>query len=68
MEEYKMEKEWECWTLTETEIMHTASEMGFKKLTSQQIEDIARRFRKGVSWALDDHEEILKEAIEVELK
>ena len=59
------DKEWVCWTLCQPEIDHVAAALGIpvKDLSLADYDEIARQFRKGLNWALDDWEEILAEAV-----
>ena len=60
-------KTWECWTLHADDIGFVAERMGldFSEFTARQIDEIVRRFKKGLHWAVDDvWEPALSEAIE----
>lgn len=47
-------EEWACWTLSTEDIIGIAKRKGIS-LKDKSIEDIARRVKKGIQWALDEH-------------
>jgi hypothetical protein len=58
-------REWVCWILSKEDIDWVAKKNGIKEGSSKdEYEAIARQFRKGLEWAMDDWEEILETAIE----
>ena len=58
----RKEREWQCWTLRESEIDYHASEQGIS-LTDGEKEEVARRFMNAMAWALNGYEEWLLETI-----
>ena len=60
-----MEKQWHIWTLSEGDIEMVCERMNvdFRSLSEDEIESIARFFRKGFEFANEDWEDILVEAI-----
>lgn len=62
-----MSKTWECWTLSIEDIEKIAKETGrdIKEFSEEDLNEIARKFKKGIEWSVyDAWEGILKEAIE----
>lgn len=59
------DKEWEIFTLSEGDITGLAKEMGIKrKLTDDELEDVAHHFKNGFDAGNEFWEETLKQAIE----
>ena len=60
-----MKKEWVCWTLSIEDIEEVCKELGvdFKKLSEDNIEDIAYKFKKGFEFGNEDWDLILEDAI-----
>jgi hypothetical protein len=58
------EKTWTMWTLSEADIKGTALGMGIsRKLTRNEIEEIARIFKVYVEHTLEDWEQMMRDAI-----
>jgi len=65
-----MQSSWGCFEITIEDIEEVCKikNINFEELKRKNlIEDIALRFKKAVSWALDNWQEILEEAINFEL-
>lgn len=61
-----MGKKWECWVLSEEDIEDKCKELGidFEELTGNQIEEIARGFKKDFEDFCEDWDLILGRAIQ----
>ena len=49
-------QEWQCWNLSIGDIKEAAKRAGLRaeELSADDCFEIARRFKKGMEWALDD--------------
>lgn len=57
-------RKWNCWILSSDDIFHIAERNGIKPYRLKgKLDDIARRFQKGIDWSLEDWDFILEEAI-----
>ena len=59
-------KTWECWTMSEEDIDHLAADMGLypQDLTEEDKEIIAKNFIKGLGWALENRQGMMRLAVE----
>ena len=58
-------KQWSCWVLSEEDIITQAKDMGLSRaeLKELDMDEVARRFRKGLESVIGDWPEWLEEAI-----
>lgn len=61
----ELDQQWECWTLSGDDIRVVAERNGInpKDISDEQLEEIARTFKKDMEWACEDWVEWLAEAI-----
>lgn len=58
----KSKKTWDCYTLSELDIQEVAEQKGIS-LDGIDLDDVIHYIKKGISWALDNRNEIIAEAI-----
>lgn len=58
----KTEKQYECYTLMDADIEAVAERKGLD-LENKDMNDVIHYIKKGISWALDNRDEIIEEAI-----
>ncbi|MDW7727969.1 MAG: hypothetical protein SCH70_12835 [Candidatus Methanoperedens sp.] len=51
-------EEWCCWTLSTDDIIGIAKRKGIS-LAGKNVDDIARRVKKGIQWSLDEQWELI---------